>query len=357
MTLPYFHIDTRNERLKTLAGKHASLWSEFNEKLDISWIYHDHGLEGVVLQPQEISMALNAKPNTDTANLAMYDEVTNMREAIAYTREQLTKKKSERITKNLLQQCYQLVTQNVRGVPEGDGIRQEDGRYGAYYHKSCPFTEIEVQLKKVLSEANQTTDEDLHPIVQATRFHYQIMNVMPYGRFSGKISRLIANLILMRNNYPPVVLHTVERARYYEALADEDETQLLQLVVEGLTNTVESAMLYIEEGLAERRRKREARKLVKEQAEKKAAAKTTKAKTTKAKTTKAKTTKAKTTKAKTTKAKTTKAKTTKAKPTKSTKKTTTKKTTTGARQSAKKATKTTKTTKTASRKSTKSKTS
>lgn len=264
MTLPYFHVDTRNERLKTLAGKHGSLWSEFNQKLDISWIFHDHGLEGTVLQFQEIAVALNSKVASDNSFLPMYQEIKNVHTTIQSIREQ-AEKKTDRITKHLLQQCYGLLTHRLRGIPEGDGIRQEDGRYGAYYHKSCPFTEIEQHLKKVITEANQTTIDDLHPIVQATRFHFQMMKVMPYGRFSGKIARLIANLMLMHHGYPPAILHTVERARYYEALAEEDEHALLHLVIEGLSTTVESGLQFIEEGLAERRKKREARKALKNQ--------------------------------------------------------------------------------------------
>ena len=71
MTLPYFQVDTRNEHLKTLAGKHGSLWNEFNQKVDVSWIYHDHGLEGVVLLPNEITAALNNKVISDSSFLPM----------------------------------------------------------------------------------------------------------------------------------------------------------------------------------------------------------------------------------------------------------------------------------------------
>lgn len=270
MTLPYFHVDTRNERLKTLATKHGSLWNEFNQKLDISWIFHDHGLEGTVLVVQEITSALSHKPNADTSSQPMYQEVSNMQASISMIRGQLENEKSDRITRSLLQQCYTLLSNGIRGVQKGDGIRQEDGRYGAYYHKSCTFSEVEDNMKRVLAEANQTSTEDLHPIVQATRFHFNMMKVMPFGRFSGKITRLISNLILMRNGYPPAILHTVERARYYEALAEDNEHKLLHLVIEGLTTTVSGGLQYIEEGLAERRRKREARKALREQKEEKA---------------------------------------------------------------------------------------
>ncbi|HAA57418.1 MAG TPA: hypothetical protein DCE42_21820, partial [Myxococcales bacterium] len=261
MSLPYFQVDTRNERLKTLTGKHGSLWSEFNSRLDYSWIFHDHGLEGVVLQYSEISSAFNDKQLQDGQTVALHQEIRNLRESIMLLREYTEgKRQKDRYSKSVLTAFYDTLTHKLRGIPDGDGLRQEDGRYGAYYHKCCPHEEVEANLKKIVSELNQTSIDEVHPLVSAARLHYDLMRLMPFGRFSGRVIRLFMNMWLMRHNYPPAIVHTVERARYYEALAWEDESLLLKLLQDAVNNTVESALLFIEEGIKERRRKREARK-------------------------------------------------------------------------------------------------
>lgn len=261
MTLPYFQVDTQNEHLKTLTRRHTSLWSDFQEKLVLSWIYHDHGLEGVVLQPHELMDALNQRPVTDNSSQMLYQDIANLNTAIAYMREYAEgKKNSDRITRSFVQSLYQRLSDNVRGVSDGNGIRKEDGRYGAYYHKCCPFEEVEGELRKLMTFYNQSDVENQHPLVHAARFHFQFMKLMPYGRFSGKIARLLTNLLLLRHDYPPSIIHTVERARYYEALAQEDESQVLHLLSESMQSTVESGLQFLEQGIADRRRKREARK-------------------------------------------------------------------------------------------------
>lgn len=263
MTLPYFQVDTRNERLKTLLNKHSSIWKEFRPKLDLSWIFHDYGLEGIVLQYQEITVALNDKVASDSKFFPMYQDIKNFDEVVKHIYSLLdksSKRRSDRYTKNLFYSCLEIMIQKLRNPPSGDGLRKEDGRYGAYYHKSCPHQEVETQLKKLLSEVNQSTSEELHPLVQAARFHYHFMKIMPYGRFSGKIARLMVNLHLMRHNYPPLVIHTVERAHYYEALASSDESALLLLMSDSMSSTVDSALAYMEDEISRRRRKREARK-------------------------------------------------------------------------------------------------
>ncbi len=325
MSLPYFEVDTRNERLRTLAGKHSSLWKEFNHKLDYSWVYHDHGLEGVVLQPQELEYALSNKHNKNEALSPLHQEIKNFYDAIQLIRDYATgRREKERYSKSIMVNCYTLLSQHLRGVSSGDGIRKEDSRYGAYYHKSCHYEEIEPNLKRLIAELNQTSAEEVHPLVSAARLHYRMMRWMPFGRFSGKITRLFTNMWLLRNHYPPVILHTVDRARYYESLTMPDETALLSLMRDALNATVESGLNFIEKGLIERKRKREARKLRRLQNEQKNNDAKPKKKTPKKKT--KKTTKSKTTKAKNSPKeqmeltlKSTKTKATKTKETKSTK--------------------------------------
>lgn len=268
MTLPYFQVDTRNEHLKTLARRHSSLWIEFSEKLVLSWIYHDHGLEGVVLQPHELMDALGDKAVADNSSQMLYLDINNLHNAIQMVEEYIEGKKSDdKVNKSFVQALYQKLVVGVRGVPEGNGLRQEDGRYGAYYHKCCPHEEVEVKLRKLITMYNQTKSEDQHPLVHAAQFHFNFMKTMPFGRFSGKIVRLLTNLLLMRHDYPPAIIHTVERARYYEALAQEDETLLLHLLSESINSTVEGGLQFLQQGIAERRRKREARKARKLQRE------------------------------------------------------------------------------------------
>ena len=271
MTISYFQVDTRNEHLVTLAGMNSSLWGEFNHKLDISWIYHDHGLEGVVLQVQEIAVALNQKVISDNTFLPTYQEIKNCHQAILLLREVMESPKREKITRDLLQRCYGLLSQRLRGVPEGDGVRQDDNRYGAYYHRCCPYQEVDAALDACLKEINQMTPDEMHPIVMAARAHGKLMQIMPYGRFSGRIARWVSNLLLMREGFPPAILHTAERARYYEALAQEDEAELLVFFTEAVNATVESGLQFIGACLEDRRKKREARKATKQKNEEAAA--------------------------------------------------------------------------------------
>lgn len=267
MSLPYFQVDTQNERLVTLVEKHGSVWSDFNQKLDLSWIYHDHGMEGVVLQAQEIGIALNQKVISTDAFLPTYQEIKNLHACIGLLRELCEIRRSEKVTRTLLQRCYEAMTQRLRSIPKSDGLRQDDNRYGAYYHRHCPHGEVAAGLDAFVDFFNSLHADKQHPIVSSAQLHYRFMHLMPYGRFSGRLARWLTNLFLMRQGYPALVIHTAERARYYEALAFEDESELIQLFTEAMNATVESAFQYIQNSLEERRKKREAYKLARHKRE------------------------------------------------------------------------------------------
>ena len=80
------------------------------------------------------------------------------------------------------------------------------------------------------------------------------MAVYPWPKNSGKVARLFMNLLLLRDGYPPAVIHSIERQRYYEVLRFENDG-LLNLVVESLENSIETTNKFLDElnGLRMRR--------------------------------------------------------------------------------------------------------
>ena len=72
------------------------------------------------------------------------------------------------------------------------------------------------------------------------------MAIYPWPKNSGKVARLFSSLLLLRDGYPPAIIHSIERQRYYEALRSES-AGLVQLFFESLQNGVETAIRFFEE--------------------------------------------------------------------------------------------------------------
>ena len=67
-----------------------------------------------------------------------------------------------------------------------------------------------------------------------------------HWRGVGAVARVLSNLMLLRDGFPPVVIHSIERQRYYEVLRAES-AGLVPLVLESLDNGVDTGIRFFTE--------------------------------------------------------------------------------------------------------------
>lgn len=58
----------------------------------------------------------------------------------------------------------------------------------------------------------------LHPVELAAEAHYQLVTIHPFVDGTGRTARLLINLILMQNGYPPALIRKRDRLRYIKSL-------------------------------------------------------------------------------------------------------------------------------------------
>src|SRR6266496_176081 len=78
--------DLRNRQQRFTNGTHWIV-DDFYEKMDVSWIYHDNALEGIVLSYSELKAAIDKKIISDVTLIPMYEEIKNHKAAIELVRQ------------------------------------------------------------------------------------------------------------------------------------------------------------------------------------------------------------------------------------------------------------------------------
>ena len=219
---------------------------EYQERFDIAWIYHDSALEGVVYSMDELKAAIYDDVVTDPAMIPVYDEIRNHMGAIEIIREMSSRR---RFTVNL-DVIKKLFAQLAPEELEGKGppkYRKDMPLHRLYFHEISQPDKISYRMRQLVQWlSDPDTKKTMHPVRMASKAHYQLLHIYPFPRHSGKVARLVMNLILMRAGYPPVVIHATERQRYYEALRNgEDATA--GLVNQALGAAIETAIQYFEE--------------------------------------------------------------------------------------------------------------
>lgn len=217
--------------------------SEFDYRLDMSWIHHDSALEGVVYEPSELVAALNDQTTTDSSLIPVYDEIRQYRDAIKQVREMAARKRTP-ITLDTIKEIYATLAPEEaegKGPPK---YRKDMPLHRVYFHEIAAPEKIAYEMRKLINWlAAAETKRTMHATRIASRAHYTLLHIFPFPKHSGKVARLLMNMMLLREGYPPAILHATDRQRYYDALkTSRDATAVL--VNDALDNALNSALRY-----------------------------------------------------------------------------------------------------------------
>ncbi|WP_437971886.1 Fic family protein [Sorangium sp. So ce260] len=217
------------------------------DSLDMSWIYHDSALEGVVYTFDELRAALSgpAPLVADSSLQPTYDDIRRHKEAIVYVREQGTNKRAP-VTLDCVKKLY-LILHPEEGDLKTVKYRKDIPQHRLYFHEYAPPDKIAYKVRQIIDWLNDPeTRKTRNGIRIAARAHYDLLRVYPFPNDSGKVARLFMNMLLLRTGLPPSIIHSTERQRYYEALKGS-ATTVLQMVQESVENALASVEKLLDE--------------------------------------------------------------------------------------------------------------
>jgi Fic family protein len=240
-----FELEAKMEALRAkVEGFPDKLKKDFESKLDVSWLFHDNALEGVVLSYSELKAAIDQRIISDVSLIPMYEEVRNHKAAVDFIRETARSRKPPAVDLEFIRRLYAMVTPDA--VPKGCPYRKENPLHRLYYHEITPPEKIGYKMRKLADWLESTEFAIMHSIVQSVKIQFRLLQAYPWNRNSGKVARLLTNYILLRNGYVPAVVHSIDRQRYYEVLRHEDDG-LTTLILESLENSIDTTARFFDE--------------------------------------------------------------------------------------------------------------
>ena len=104
---------------------------------------------------------------------------------------------------------------------------REDGTTVLY----CPPEHVEAEMDRLIKIYNDLTEENINPLLIATWVHHAFSTIHPFQDGNGRVVRLVASLILIKNNFFPItVLREEAKVKYIQALEEADQGQPQKLV-------------------------------------------------------------------------------------------------------------------------------
>ena len=252
MRIRYVDVDDRMDDLADRMRSDPELARDFLEKYELSWLYHENALEGVVYSPQELATALASPTLADATFVSALQEIRNHKVAIDLVRTEAATKKLK-LNLTLARKLYDTLGAGLEGRAAQD-YRKDMPLHRAYYHEIAQPARIQPMLQR-LFELTETADyRNAHPIQRGAKLHHGFMQIFPFTENSGRVGRLLANLVTFNAGYRlPCIIHATDRQRYYDSLR-LPETALRDLTLEAFDNALSQAEKFFSEAPPRSRR-------------------------------------------------------------------------------------------------------
>ena len=223
-------------RLHPLAN---GIWETIQEKLRVDWTYNSNAIEGNSLTRGETLFFLREGLTVEGKPLKDFLEARNHYEAIQFLYEVI---RSERpISEGLIKELNALLLSGVDHTPAVNQFNQParkpaaPGQYkklpnhvqladGTLYKYVDPI-HVPEEMEKLIQWTNQNL-ETTHPVITSASAHYNFVRIHPFDDGNGRGARILMNLILIKNGFPPAVIKNEERRAYLDALVQADKGNL-----------------------------------------------------------------------------------------------------------------------------------
>ena len=207
-------IEGKKRELDKFRPLSASISRKLHEQLALEWTYNSNAIEGNTLSLQETEVVLNQGITIGGKSVNEHLEAINHKEGIEFLNTLIQKK--EDLSESVIQECHRLILKGIDDLEAGAYRRTNVRIVGA---RLIPPQAIKVKPK--MEELITWYYENRYsmPIaVLAAQFHYKFVCIHPFIDGNGRVARLLMNLILMANGYPPAVILKVDRKKYYRVL-------------------------------------------------------------------------------------------------------------------------------------------
>ncbi|MGB0386911.1 MAG: Fic family protein, partial [Ardenticatenaceae bacterium] len=211
-------IKQKKEALDARRPLPSGIVRRLNEQLAAEWIYHSNAIEGNTLTLRETKLILETGLTIGGKTLREHFEVINHQKAIDYVESLLADEMP--LTPFHVRQIHHLVLAAIDDENAGQ-YRQVSVRIAGATHTPPDAWEV----MRLMNEWGDWLNGDalaLHPVTRAALAHHQLAAIHPFIDGNGRTARLVMNVLLMREGYPPTIIMKSNRRQYYRVLSQAD---------------------------------------------------------------------------------------------------------------------------------------
>ncbi len=232
-------VGARKAELDRLRPLPPAVAAKLKEYFDVEWTYHSNAIEGSSITLAETKVILADGLTVKGKPLREHLEVINHKHAIDWV--EASAASHEPLTEHTIRQIHALILRTINDEEAGRYRRISVRITGSNYVPPDPSA-VPPLMHDFGLWLNSQEAQALHPVELAALAHFKLVDIHPFVDGNGRTARLLMNLILLRNGYPPAIIRNEDRGRYYDLLekAHQGETaDFVEFVAQAVDRTLD----------------------------------------------------------------------------------------------------------------------
>ncbi len=210
---------TKIDAIKSEIEKHGTLDPALVRNIDewyrIELTYTSNALEGNTLTRQETALVVEKDISIEGKQLRELIEAKNHAEAVEYIK--IFSKELGNLsdlTLPVILDIHRIILQKNDDTNAGR-LRSVPDRIAGSTSIMPNAASVPKLMEEFIEWLKNIKD---HPVSIAVEAHYRFVSIHPFTDGNGRTARLLLNLILLQNNYPPAIIHPEDRRIYVTSL-------------------------------------------------------------------------------------------------------------------------------------------
>ena len=244
-----YHFEGLEKQLERILQKKAELdklrpiptyaLKSIKESLMIEWTYNSNSIEGNTLTLQETKMVIEEGFTIKGKSLREHFEAVNHQEAIELVESLLSDSYILKETDilNIHELVLQKIEKDFAGRFRTSGVRISGANF-------VPPNALKID-DYITELTDWTNSSDLNIVLKSAIFHHRFVWIHPFFDGNGRMARLLFNLLLMKEGFPPAIILKNDRKKYYDALNSANNGNYAKLVLLILQALERSLNIYL----------------------------------------------------------------------------------------------------------------
>lgn len=233
-------------RWRALQPMKAEFQKKFDQKMRLEFNYNSNHIEGNTLTYGETELLLIFDDTKGNHTYREYEEM-KAHDVAYYLIKDWAKEPERPLTEQQIKNLNEIIL--VRPfwkeaiTPDGQPTRRQIkiGDYkelpnsvrlqnGEIFEYASP-TDTPIRMGELVQwYRTESGKGEKHPIELAALLHYEFVRIHPFDDGNGRLSRLLMNYVLLKNDLPPIVVKSADKRNYLAALHSADIGDLAAFV-------------------------------------------------------------------------------------------------------------------------------